>query len=48
MIDLARRSGQIVSINAYVVNDKDDFEYELGLHIQTSSTAPRLLLIVAP
>lgn len=32
MIDLARRSGQIVSINAYVVNDKDDFEYELGLH----------------
>ena len=32
MIDLARRSGQIVSINAYVVHEADDFEYELGLH----------------
>lgn len=32
MIDLARRSGQIVSIGAYVVHEKDDFHYELGLH----------------
>lgn len=32
MIDLARRSGQIVSINAYCVHEKDEFVYELGLH----------------
>ena len=32
MIDLARRSGQIVSIHAYCVHKKDDFAYELGLH----------------
>ena len=32
MIDLARRSGQILSINAYVVHEQDDFSYELGLH----------------
>lgn len=32
MIDLARRSGQIVSINAYCVYAHDDFNYELGLH----------------
>lgn len=32
MIDLARRSGQIISINAYCVHKKDDFVYELGLH----------------
>lgn len=32
MIDLARRSGQIVSINAYAVYEKDDFTYQLGLH----------------
>lgn len=32
MIDLARRSGQIVSLNAYCVREKDDFTYELGLH----------------
>lgn len=32
MIDLARRSGQIQSINAYVVHEADEFEYELGLH----------------
>lgn len=32
MIDLARRSGQIQSINAYVVHEADTFEYELGLH----------------
>lgn len=32
MIDLARRSGQIVSINAYCVHKADEFEYELGLH----------------
>lgn len=32
MIDLARRSGQIVSINAYCVHQADEFVYELGLH----------------
>lgn len=32
MIDLARRSGQIVSINAYLVHEKDEFDYTLGLH----------------
>ena len=32
MIDLARRSGQIVSLHAYCVHAKDDFNYELGLH----------------
>lgn len=32
MIDLARRSGQIASINAYCVYEADEFEYELGLH----------------
>ena len=32
MIDLARRSGQIVSINAYCVHQEDEFIYELGLH----------------
>lgn len=32
MIDLARRSGQIVSLSAYCVHEGDDFHYELGLH----------------
>lgn len=32
MIDLARRSGQIASINAYCVHEADEFNYELGLH----------------
>ncbi len=32
MIDLARRSGQIVSLHAYCVHAHDDFTYELGLH----------------
>lgn len=31
MIELARRSGQIVSICAYTVHDKDDFSWQLGL-----------------
>lgn len=31
LIDLARRSGQILSIEAHVVRDADHFEYELGL-----------------
>ena len=31
MIDLARRSGQIVSIHAHVVRDGDEFAYTLGL-----------------
>lgn len=32
MIDLARRSGQIISIAAYVVREEDEFNYQLGLH----------------
>lgn len=32
MIDLARRSGQILSLNAYAVYEGDDFNYCLGLH----------------
>lgn len=32
MIDLARRSGQVLSLNAYVVREGDDFSYQLGLH----------------
>jgi recombination protein RecT len=31
LIDLARRSGQIESLSAQVVREKDDFEYEYGL-----------------
>jgi recombination protein RecT len=31
LIDLARRSGQIVSISARVVYENDDFEYRYGL-----------------
>ena len=32
MIDLARRSGQLVSIGAYCVHEGDEFSWELGLH----------------
>lgn len=32
MIDLARRSGQIVSISARAVHANDEFTYEFGLH----------------
>lgn len=32
MIDLARRSGQMVSLSAYAVYEYDEFDYELGLH----------------
>ena len=32
MIDLARRSGQIVSLSARAVYENDDFSYEYGLH----------------
>lgn len=32
MLDLSRRSGQILSINAYCVFEADEFSYELGLH----------------
>ena len=31
MIDLARRSGQILSLNAYEVREGDDFNFQLGL-----------------
>ena len=34
MIDLARRSGHIQSIYAHAVYENDEFEYELGLHLQ--------------
>lgn len=32
MIDLARRSGQIVSLSARAVREHDEFDYQLGLH----------------
>lgn len=32
MIDLARRSGQVLSLNAYAVREGDEFNYQLGLH----------------
>lgn len=32
MIDLARRSGQIISISARAVYENDEFSYEYGLH----------------
>lgn len=32
MFSLARRSGEILSINAYCVHAKDEFTYQLGLH----------------
>lgn len=43
MIDLARRSGQIVSLSAYCVHEQDTFNYKLGLdpdieHIPASVT----------
>ncbi|WP_129141488.1 recombination protein RecT [Modicisalibacter coralii] len=31
MIDLARRSGQMVSLQAHTVHENDDFEFEYGL-----------------
>lgn len=31
MIDLARRSGQVLSLNAYAVREEDDFSFQLGL-----------------
>lgn len=36
MIDLARRSGQIVNIYAHAVYEKDEFDYELGLQPKLS------------
>lgn len=32
MIDLARRSGQVLSLSAFAVHEGDDFSYQLGLH----------------
>lgn len=51
MIDLARRSGQIVSIYAYAVHEKDHFKYTLGLapnieHIPCSDADPGNLTFV--
>lgn len=46
MIDLARRSGQIVSLQAHAVHQGDDFDFAYGLderlhHIPTSDVANR-------
>ena len=51
MIDLARRSGQIVSIYAYAVHEKDTFKYTLGLdpnieHIPCADADPGELTFV--
>lgn len=32
LITLARKSGDMISLNAYAVYEKDDFSYHLGLH----------------
>ena len=40
MIDLARRSGQILSLCAYCVHEADEFHYELGLHGIEQNPAP--------
>jgi len=32
MIDLARRSGQVLSLSAFTVHEGDEFNYQLGLH----------------
>ena len=32
MIDLARRSGQVLSLSAFAVHEGDNFNYQLGLH----------------
>lgn len=40
MIDLARRSGQIISISARTVRDGDDFHYEYGLN-ETLTHTPK-------
>lgn len=32
MIDLARRSGQVLSLSAFAVHEGDEFSYQLGLH----------------
>ena len=32
LITLARKSGEMVSLNAFAVFEKDDFSYQLGLH----------------
>ena len=31
LIDLAYRSGSVVSVSAHAVHENDEFEYELGL-----------------
>lgn len=36
MIDLARRSGQMISISAHVVHQNDDFDFEYGLNERLS------------
>ena len=43
MIDLARRSGHIQSIYAHAVHENDEFEYELGLH--PNSTSPHMEIV---
>lgn len=51
LITLARKSGEMVSLNAYVVHEKDHFSYQLGLHpdiqhIPTSEADPGPLTYV--
>lgn len=51
MISLARRSGEILSINAYVVHKNDEFSYQLGLHpdirhVPSSSANPGPVVFV--
>ena len=40
MIDLARRSGQIVSLSARAVYENDEFSYEYGLHEDLTHRQP--------
>jgi recombination protein RecT len=45
LIDLARRSGAVLSIQAHVINEKDTFEFEYGLapklrHVPTREADP--------
>jgi len=42
LIELARRSGQVISISAQVVYDADEFEFNYGLESDTLSHKPKL------
>ncbi|WP_273430532.1 recombination protein RecT [Chitinibacter tainanensis] len=52
MIDLARRSGQIISISAHTVHQNDEFRYQLGLapdihHIPASGERGKMTHVYA-